>query len=113
MRTQQLLPTALGLALCSGLIACTASQDVRKVEAQAAAPINCATAEGDIRMLNNEKASVADQIARGVTAIVPVGAVVGIVSGQEGSKFEIASGEYNTMIDKRIAAIRARCNLPE
>ena len=77
-----------------------------------AAPINCATAEGDIRVLRSEKASVADQVARGVTAIVPAGAVVGLVGGQEGAKLEIASGEYNSMIDKRIAAIRARCDLP-
>ena len=35
-----------------------------------------------------------------------------LVGGQEGAKLEIASGEYNSMIDKRIAAIRAQCNLP-
>jgi hypothetical protein len=59
------------------------------------------------------EASVADQVARGITAIVPASAVVGLVGGQEGAKLEIASGEYNAMIDQRIAAIRARCNLPE
>jgi hypothetical protein len=112
-RTRRVLPTALALALGSGLLAaCTASKDVKQVEAQEKAPIDCATAEGDIRVLQSEKASVGDEIARGVTAIVPAGAVVGIVGGQEGAKLEIASGEYNGMIDKRIAAIRAQCNLP-
>jgi hypothetical protein len=112
-RTRRVLPTALALALGSGLLAaCTASKDVKEVQAQEAAPINCATAEGDIRVLQNEKASVADRMARGITAIVPAGAVVGIVGGQEGAKLEIASGEYNGMIDKRIAAIRAQCDLP-
>jgi hypothetical protein len=113
MRPLPWRPTALAMALGSGLLAaCTASKDVKQVEAQEKAPINCATAEGDIRVLQNEKASVADRMARGITAIVPAGAVVGIVGGQEGAKLEIASGEYNGMIDKRIAAIRAQCNLP-
>jgi hypothetical protein len=112
-RTRRVLPTALAMVLGSGLLAaCTASKDVKQVEAQEKAPINCATAEGDIRVLQGEKASVGDEIARGVTAIVPAGAVVGIVGGQEGAKLEIASGEYNGMIDKRIAAIRAHYDLP-
>lgn len=92
---------------------CTASEDVAKVQAQVSAPVNCATAEGDIRMLQSEKASVGQEIARGVTAIVPASAVVGVVSGQEKAKLEIASGDYNRMIDERIGEIRAQCNLPE
>ena len=83
-RTRRLLAAALAMALGSGLAACTASKDVKQVEAQEAAPINCATAEGDIRVLQGEKASVADRMARGITAIVPAGAVVGIVGGQGG-----------------------------
>jgi hypothetical protein len=113
MRPLPWRPTALAMPLGSGLLAaCTASKDVKEVEAQEAAPINCATAEGDIRVLQSEKASVADRMARGITAIVPAGAVVGLIGGQEGAKFEIASGEYNRMVDQRIAAIRARCDLP-
>ena len=114
MRPLPWLPTALALAFGSGLLAsCTASKDVQQVEAQEKAPIDCATAEGDVRVLQSEKASVGDEIARGVTAIVPAGAVVGLVGGQEGAKLEIASGEYDKMIDQRIAAIRARCDLPQ
>jgi hypothetical protein len=113
MRTPRPSPAVLALTLSAGLAACTASKDVQQVKAQEKAPINCATAEGDIRVLQSEKASVGDEIARGVTAIVPAGAVVGIVGGQEGAKFEIASGEYNRMIDQRIAAIRAKCDLPQ
>ena len=91
---------------------CTARQDVAKVQAELSAPVNCATAEGDIRVLQSEKASVGQEIARGVTAIVPASAVVGVVSGQEKAKLEIASGDYNRMIDERIGEIRAQCNLP-
>ncbi|MFO1068383.1 MAG: hypothetical protein U1E14_07655 [Geminicoccaceae bacterium] len=110
-----LRPAAIAVTLTailgSGLAAC-ASKQVDKVEAQTEQPINCATAEGDIRVLTSEKASNAQQAADGVTAVVPAGAVVGIITGQEGAKFKIASGEYNAMIDKRIAAIRTQCNLP-
>ena len=72
-------------------------------------PINCATADADIRSLHHEKAHVKDQIAMGVSAIVPVGAVVGLVKGTEGTKFRVATGKYNKMIDQRIAEIKGTC----
>ena len=74
-------------------------------------PINCATAEGDIRLLMHEKAHVSDQITQGVTAVVPAGAVVGIVTKTEGTKFKVATGDYNKIIDKRIAEIKAQCGV--
>jgi hypothetical protein len=74
-----------------------------------AKPVNCATAEGDLRMLKSEKASVAKMIADGVTAVVPVGAVIGIVTLTEVDKFKVATGDYNDMIDKKIAEIKAQC----
>ena len=74
-------------------------------------PINCATAEGDLRMLASEKANLAEQIAMGVTAIVPVGLVIGVVTLTEGTKFKVATGEYNKMIDARIAEIKSTCGV--
>jgi len=74
-------------------------------------PINCATAEGDIRILQHEKSHVAQQILDGVTAIVPAGAVIGIVTGTEGEKFKVATGRYNKMIDARIAEIKEKCGV--
>ena len=72
---------------------------------------NCATAEGDIRLLMHEKAHVTDEIALGVSAITPAGAVIGLVEKTEGTKFKVATGEYNKMIDKRIAEIKAQCGV--
>jgi hypothetical protein len=83
----------------------------QKVEKQVKQPINCATAQGDIRMLMHEKAHVADEIAAGVTAVFPAGLVVGLVEHTEGTKFKVASGDYNKMIDKRIAEIHAQCGV--
>ena len=83
----------------------------KKVEKEMKQPINCATAEGDIRVLQHEKAHVASEVADGVTAIIPASLVLGIVTGTEGEKIRIATGEYNKAIDKRIAEIKAQCGV--
>ena len=97
----------LAICLATFLFACASGQ--KKVEKDLKAPINCATAEGDIRVLENEKVHVAQQIAEGVGAIVPIGLVVGVVTGTEGTKMRVATGEYNKMIDKKIAEIKSQC----
>jgi len=74
-------------------------------------PVNCATAEGDIRILNSEKTHVIEQIARGVTAVTPIGFVSGVVLGTEGDKLEVATGEYNDQLDAKIAEIKKTCGL--
>ena len=73
--------------------------------------VNCATAEGDLRLLNHEKANVAERIAEGITAIAPAGIVIGIITWTEPTKYRVAVGTYNDMIDKRIAEIKQTCNL--
>jgi len=74
-------------------------------------PINCATAEGDIRVLQGEKTHVAGQIAQGLTAIAPAGIVMGILTGTETTKLRVAAGDYNSKIDARIAAIKSKCGV--
>ena len=74
-------------------------------------PINCRTAEGDIRVLQAEKANAIQQAANGVTAISPAGIVVGALTGTENTKIAVATGDYNNQIDARIAAIRAKCGV--
>ena len=81
----------------------------KKVEKGMKQPINCATAEGDIRVLQGEKAHVASEAANGVTAIIPASLVIGLVTLTEGEKIRIATGEYNKAIDKRIAEIKSQC----
>ena len=98
---------AFGMAI---LLAGCASQYKEK-EAALKAPINCATAEGDIRVLQSEKTNVAQQAAMGATAITPAGMVLGILTGTETTKLRVATGEYNKMIDQRIAEIKATCGV--
>lgn len=74
-------------------------------------PVNCATAQGDLRALASEKANLAEQIAMGVTAIVPASLVIGLVTMTEGTKIEVATGEYNKLIDARIAEIKSTCGV--
>lgn len=71
--------------------------------------INCATAPGDIRLLQHEKADVVERIAEGATSIYPAGLVIGLLTGTEGTKVKVAIGDYNKQIDARIAEIKQTC----
>ncbi len=85
----------------------------RKVEHTLETParVNCATAEGDLRVLRGEKANMAERIAEGVSSLTPAGAAFGILTLTETTKWKLAAGEYNKMIDKRIAQIKAECGI--
>ncbi len=91
------------------LFGCALEQ--KQVEQGINQPINCATAEGDIRVLESEKAHVAQQILEGVTSIAPAGIVLGVVTGTERTKLRVATGEYNQKIDERIAEIKRTCGV--
>lgn len=80
-------------------------------EKDVAKPVNCATAEGDIRVLESEKAHVAQEMASGVFSFVPAAIVYGVVTGTEEERLEIAGGEYNEKIDAKIAEIKAACGV--
>jgi hypothetical protein len=99
------------LAIAVVVVACAAQFQQQEQALQQPIKINCATAEGDIRMLQNEKAHVAQQVAMGITAIAPAGLVMGVLMGTEQTKLQVASGDYNNMIDQRIADIKMTCGL--
>ena len=75
------------------------------------APVNCETAEGDLRLLESEKAHVAKRIAMGVTSIVPASIVIGIVTRTQKDKMKVAIGKYNKMIDEKVAEIKQECGI--
>ena len=101
---------ALGSAMALFLSGC-AMQFKEEEKAAQQQPVNCATAQGDIRVLQGEKAHVVQQIAMGVTSIYPAGLVLGLLTGTEGTKIQVATGEYNSMIDKKIAEIKSTCGV--
>jgi hypothetical protein len=82
-----------------------------KAQAVEAQPVNCATAEGDLRVLKSEKAHVVQQIGMGVSAISPYGLALGVLTGTEGTKLKVATGEYNDLIDRKIAEIQETCGV--
>jgi len=106
----------VGAAVLGALVmlvaGCQSDKKYEQYEEQAKTmPVNCAHAEGDLRMLQSEKVSTSQQAAAGVTAVVPVGAIVGFISGTEGTKAQIATGEYNKILDNKIAEIKKKCGI--
>ena len=102
----------LGLSMAAMLgVGCALQQKRVERELAHGGVINCATAEGDLRVLYNEKANVAERVVEGATAIYPASAVVGLVTGTELTKLKVAVGEYNGAIDKRIADIQQTCGI--
>jgi hypothetical protein len=69
----------------------------------------CATADGELRVLDSEKKTTAQRVAAGVRSVVPISLVVGLVTQTAGVKYRIATGQYNDLIDKKIAEIKAAC----
>jgi hypothetical protein len=108
--------TALGKTLyvlgLAALLGGCASEYKKNTEAAEKMPVNCATAEGDIRTLQNEKVNAAQQAAAGVGAIAPIGLVVGVVTGTERTKAKVATGDYNKMLDAKIDEIKTTCSIP-
>jgi len=89
--------------------ACAMKQKKVEKSLEGAGPPNCATAEGDLRVLEGEKAHVAQRMAAGVTAVFPAGIVTGLLTGTQGTKMRVATGKYNEAIDRRIAEIKKAC----
>ncbi len=99
------------LVSCIAILVLGCAEKYKKVTQEMKQPINCATAEGDIRMLEREKADTLDKMAEGVSAVVPVSMVVGVAAGTEGTKMKVATGDYNKMIDQRIKEIKEHCGI--
>ena len=94
------------------LISVTSCRTIsEEAEIELRKPVDCATAERDIEMLEKEKASVAKRFADGITAIVPARAVLSILTLQEKDKLEVAIGEYNHKLDEKVREIKMTCDL--
>ncbi len=96
---------AVGMVALGGC----AVQEKKDLAAAQTMPVNCASAPGDLRVLNSEKATTASRIGNGVSMIAPIGLVEGLVTGTEKTKYEVTAGEYNKALDTKIAQIKATC----
>ncbi len=82
-----------------------------ETKAEIASPVNCSTAQSDIKVLEEEKASVGKQVLSGVRSILPIAAVAGILMGDYRSRVQVATGTYNADIEDKIAKIKSTCGL--
>ena len=101
------------VAVVVGVSGCASQykQEAKQEQAAKTMPVNCATAQGDIAMLQKEKVRASDQAAAGASAILPIGAVAGFITGTEGEKTQIATGDYNKALDQAINRIKTTCNI--
>jgi hypothetical protein len=104
MRTILIAAAVVFVTACQAPVTQTEKQEL-------AAPVNCATAESDLRTLQSEKTKVGKQVLEGVSAFSPIGLVTGVATGTEKEKAQVASGDYNKMIDQKIAEIKATCGI--
>lgn len=79
---------------------------------QMAEPVNCQTAEQDIAILEEEKASTGKRILAGARSVMPIGAAVGILLGDYRDRVQVATGKYNDDLEAKIVEIKTTCNLP-
>jgi hypothetical protein len=93
------------------LLAACASPISEQAKLKINAPIHCATANRDIALLENEKASIAGQAAAGITSVLPVGLVAGLLKGTAKDKAKVATGEYNDLIETKIGKIKHKCGV--
>ena len=91
------------------LVSCSTVSDTAKYYLDK--PIDCNTAKTDIATLESEKASASERTMAGVRAVVPSAAIVGMVRNDWSNRKEVASGEYNQVIDDKIQEIQRACNI--
>ncbi len=96
---------------CTQLLSCAPQSTIDAGRENAVKPVDCTTAEADLRALGNEKIHAAQQLAAGVSAIVPISLVANLAEGTEGSQLKVAIGDYNTMLDDRIIEIKMECGM--
>ena len=108
---QKTIMAILAIFICTVFTSCASQKKIDKGMRDVKKPINCAYAEGDIRTLQSEKTHASEQLATGITTIVPVGLVMSVAEGETGTKVKVATGDYNDMLDKKIAEIKMKCGI--
>lgn len=90
-----------GIAL---LATACASQSEDATMAQSA-PINCATAEADLRVLRSEQSHAMEQAMGGGRTMVPSG----LVTEPEYTTGPVGAGQYSDYLNNRIGQIEETC----
>jgi len=102
------------LSLCAFLVVsgCAYTDPIPdRAKADIKRPIDCSTAQADIKILEGEKISTSDQAKSGVKMVVPASAARAILHGDYLDRGKVATGEYNDEIDAKIKKIKDTCNI--
>jgi hypothetical protein len=91
------------------LVGCKTISEEAKYEIDK--PVDCSTAEYDIKILEGEKASAGKQALSGVRSVMPAAVVIGILSGDYKNRVKVAVGQYNKDIDAKIQEIKDTCGM--
>src|SRR5262245_61671616 len=109
MNSEKSQLTILGAALCVLAVAgCADRKNLSPLptiseesKANLSRPVNCATAEQDVDVLEKERASTGKQLLSGVRSVMPISAAVGILMGDYRDRVQVATGQYNNDLDKK------------
>ena len=86
------------------------SSKMAKGKADVKIPINCPSAEADIRVLNSEKVHAKKQAVSGIFSITPIGLFTNAISSPSKS-VKIHVKEYDKMLDDKIVEIKRVCHI--
>lgn len=101
------------------LVGCESLEEAKERDEALMAPVNCATAEGDLRILQGEKDHVDAQKAAGSDTVAPAAHVIAGVteySDQEQltaqeTSIQMHVDRYQQAVDEKIAKIKSTCGL--
>jgi outer membrane murein-binding lipoprotein Lpp len=106
----------LGAALLAG---CESIEEAKERDEALASPVNCSTAEGDLRILQGEKDHVEEQKAAGSATVAPASHVIAGVTGYSDQEqieaqqpnIQMEVDRYQQAVDEKISKIKATCGL--
>ncbi len=103
MRTIAVLAAFLLLSACNTPMK---TDDIQNVQA------TCTNVDDEIATLQKEKEENNRRIKAGITAILPVSAVIHIVRGNYSNNVKLATGEWAEVLDAKLAELynlKAKC----
>ena len=114
MRTVQIV----GFFLVLFVVGCADRKNISPVptiseeaKADLTRPVNCSTANRDIKVLEDEHASVGKRVLSGVRSVMPISVVAGLLMGDYRDRVNVTTGSYNSDIEAKIAQIKSECDL--
>lgn len=72
---------------------------------------DCSNAQAQIKMLKQEMITTQERIAAGAQSIIPSVAIINLFAGRWQTNKNIATGEYEEMLNKKILEIQSSCGL--